>query len=397
MILSERVNRIKPSPTIAISTKARELKARGVDIISLSAGEPDFDTPQHIKEAGIKALEDGFTKYTAVDGIRELKDAIVSKFEHENNLTYEKDQILVSCGAKHSIYNAAQALFNDGDEVIIISPYWVSYPDIVLLNDAVPIIVPSHEKNEFKVDPMDLKRAITPRSKALILNNPCNPTGAVYSEEELKDIAEIAVDNNLVVISDEIYEKLIYDDTAFTCMASLGEDIKNITVVVNGVSKAYSMTGWRIGYAAGPKEIVSSMSKIQGQSTSNPSSISQMASTTALRDSEDAVRSMVSEFDKRRRYMVERLNSLNGISCFKPDGAFYVFPRVSPLFQLSFNGRRIDNSTRMADFLLDIARVAVVPGEAFGNDDHIRLSYATSFENIEKGLDRIEEAVMRLV
>ncbi|MDY7032606.1 MAG: pyridoxal phosphate-dependent aminotransferase [Thermodesulfobacteriota bacterium] len=396
MVLSERVKKIKPSPTLTISARANEMKARGIDIVSFSEGQPDFDTPQNIKDAAIKALNDGFTKYTAVDGITELKDAIIYKFQKENNLTYERDQIMVSCGAKHSIYNIAQAILNKGDEVIILSPYWVSYPDIVLLNDAVPIIVKCHEKNGFKVDPEDIKKVITPHSKALVINSPSNPTGAVYSDEEFRPIAEIAVENNLIVISDEVYEKLVYDNFTFTSIASLGEDIKDLTVVVNGVSKAYSMTGWRIGYAAGPKEIISSMSMIQGQSTSNPTSIAQKASTEALRDSEDAVMMMVKEFDERRTYMVERLNSIDGIACLMPAGAFYAFPRVSNLFQMSFRGKKMNNSTIMADFLLDTARVAVVPGAAFGDDDHVRLSYATSYENIEKGLDRIEEVMKKL-
>lgn len=396
MILSERVKKIKPSPTLAISARANEMKARGIDIVSFSEGQPDFDTPQNIKDAAIKAINDGFTKYTAVDGITELKDAIIYKFQKENNLTYKRNQIMVSCGAKHSIYNIAQAILNKGDEVIILSPYWVSYPDIVLLNDAVPIIVKCHERNGFKVDPEDIKKVITPHSKALVINSPSNPTGAVYSAEEFRPIAEIAVENNLIVISDEVYEKLVYDNFTFTSIASLGEDIKDLTVVVNGVSKAYSMTGWRIGYAAGPKEIISSMSMIQGQSTSNPTSIAQKASAEALRDSEDAVMMMVKEFDKRRTYMVERLNSVNGIACLMPAGAFYAFPRVSHLFQMSFRGKRINNSSGLADFLLDTARVAVVPGAAFGDDDHVRLSYATSSENIEKGLDRIEEVMKKL-
>ena len=396
MVLAERVNKIKPSPTLAVSAKADKMKADGIDIISFGAGEPDFDTPQNIKDAAINALNQGFTKYTAVDGIQELKDAIINKFQRQNGLTYERKQIIVSCGGKHIVYNIAQALFNKGDEVIIPSPYWVSYPDIVLLADATPVIVTTQEKNEFKILPEGLREAITAKTKAIILNSPSNPTGTVYTAEELKKIAEIAVEKNLIVISDEIYEEFVYDGLAFTSIASLGKDIKDLTIVVNGVSKAYSMTGWRIGYAGGPQEIISAMSKIQSQSTSNPTSIAQKASVEALMNSQGAVNTMVEEFDRRRKYMVERLNSIEGISCLKPMGAFYTFPRVSPLYQKRFNGKKIQDSTGFADFLLDVARVAVVPGLAFGDDNHIRLSYATSFEKIQKGLDRIEEAVKQL-
>jgi len=396
MVLAERVKKIKPSPTLAVSAKAKKLKADGIDIISFGAGEPDFDTPQNIKDTAIKALDEGFTKYTPADGIEELKDAIINKLREQNGLTYERNQIIVSCGAKHTIYNIAQAILNEGDEVLIPSPYWVSYPDITLLADGLPVIVKTHEKHGFKVQPEDLKKAITPKSKALVINSPSNPTGAVYSAQELKKIADIVVENNLIVISDEIYEKLIYDEFPFTSIASLGEEIKNLTIVVNGVSKAYSMTGWRIGYGAGNTEIISAMSKIQSQSTSNPTSIAQKASVEALGGSQDAVEMMVKEFDKRRKYIVERLNSVGGISCLKPSGAFYVFPRVSALYQREVKGKKLQNSTGIADFLLDTARVAVVPGLAFGDDNYIRLSYATSFENIKEGLDRIEEATRQL-
>ena len=396
MVLAERVSKIKPSPTLAVSAKADKMKADGIDIISFGAGEPDFDTPQNIKDAAINALNQGFTKYTAVDGIQELKDAIINKFQRQNGLNYERKQIIVSCRGKHTIYNIAQALFNNGDEVIIPSPYWVSFPDIVLLADATPVIVTTREKNEFKILPEELREAITARTKAIILNSPSNPTGTVYTAEELRKIAEIAVEKKLIVISDEIYEEFVYDGLAFTSIASLGKEIKDLTIVVNGVSKAYSMTGWRIGYAGGPQEIISAMSKIQSQSTSNPTSISQKASVEALMNSHKNVTIMVEEFDRRRKYMVERLNSIDGISCLKPMGAFYAFPRVSPLYSKRFNGKKIQDSTGFADFLLDVARVAVVPGLAFGDDNHIRLSYATSFENIKNGLDRIEEAIKQL-
>ena len=396
MVLADRVNRIKPSPTMAVSARAKKMKADGVDVISFGAGEPDFDTPQNIKETAIKAIDEGFTKYTLVDGIDELKDAIIDKFREQNDLIYERGQIIVSCGAKHTIYNAAQAVFNDGDEVIIPSPYWVSYPDIALLAGAVPVIVKGHEENGFRIRPEDLKKAVTPKSKALIMNSPSNPTGAVYSAEELEMIAEIAVENNLIVISDDIYEELVYNGIPFTSIASLGGEIKDLTVVINGVSKAYAMTGWRIGYAAGSSEIISGMKKIQSQSTSNPTSIAQKASVTALRESGDAVKMMVREFDKRRRYMVKRLNAIDGVSCLEPLGAFYVFPKVSPLFQKAYKGKKIEDSTGATGIPQDHARVAVVPGLAFGDDDCIRLSYATSFENIKRGMDRIEEAIKQL-
>ncbi|MBI4620615.1 MAG: pyridoxal phosphate-dependent aminotransferase [Desulfobacterales bacterium] len=396
MVLAERVSKIKPSPTLAVSAKADKMKADGIDIISFGAGEPDFDTPQNIKDAAINALNEGFTKYTAVDGIKELKDAIINKFQRQNGLTYERKQIIVSCGGKHIIYNIAQALFNNGDEVIIPSPYWVSFPDIVLLADATPVIVTTQEKNEFKILPNELRGAVTPKTKAIILNSPSNPTGTVYTAEELRKIAEIVVEKKLIVISDEIYEEFVYDGLTFTSIASLGKEIKDLTIVVNGVSKAYSMTGWRIGYAGGPQEIISAMSKIQSQSTSNPTSIAQKASVEALTNSHDAVNTMVEEFNRRRKYMAERLNSIDGISCLNPMGAFYAFPRVSPLYEKKFKGKTIQNSTGFADFLLDAARVAVVPGLAFGDDNHIRLSYATSFKNILMGMDRIEEAIKQL-
>lgn len=387
---------IKPSPTLAVSAKAKKLKAEGVDIISFGAGEPDFDTPQNIKDIAIMAINDGFTKYTPVDGIEELKDAIIHKFQKKNGLTYERKQVIVSNGAKHSLYNIAQALFNQGDEVIIPAPCWVSYPDIVLLANAAPIIVHSSEENSFKILPEELKAAITPRTKAIILNNPSNPTGSVYTSEELKKIAEIAVEDNIIIISDEVYEEFVYDGLTFTGIASFSKEIKNLTIVVNGVSKAYAMTGWRIGYAAGPPEIIEAMSKIQSQCTTNPTSIAQKASIEALMNSQYAVKMMVEEFDRRRKYMTQRLNSIEGISCVKPMGAFYAFPRASDLYERRFKGKKIENSNGLAEFLLENAGVAVIPGQAFSDDNHIRLSYVTSFENIEIGLGRIEKAVKQL-
>lgn len=396
MGLSKRVSGIKPSPTLAIEAKAKALKAQGVDIVGFGAGEPDLDTPENIKEAAIKAIRDGFTKYTPVAGIDELKDAIIEKFKRDNALTYERSEIIVSCGAKHSLYNIAQALFSPGDEVIIPAPYWVSYPDQAILNDAIPIIVKTEEENGFRVTPELLEKNITQKTKALILNTPSNPTGLCYDSNALEGLAEIIVKNKIFIISDEIYEKMVYDGFKHVSIASLGKEVKGLTLVVNGLSKSYAMTGWRIGYTAGPKEIISAMSNIQSQSTSNPTSIAQKAAVEALRGLQDSVKKMVEEFDRRRRYMVERLNKMDGVSCLMPKGAFYAFPNVSLLYGRGFDGRIIKDSSDMASYLLEEARVAVVPGEAFGADKYIRLSYATSLENIKKGLDRIEEALGRL-
>lgn len=394
MTLSKRASGIKPSPTLAIDAKAKALKAQGIDIVGFGAGEPDFDTPDNIKEAAIKAISDGFTKYTPVSGIDELKDAIIEKFKRENDITYDRSEIIVSCGAKHSLYNIAQALFDPGDEILIPAPYWVSYPDQVILNDAIPVIVKTGD--DFLLTPELLKEKITSRTKALIINSPSNPTGMAYGRKNLESIAEIVLKHKIYVISDEIYEKIIYDRFEHVSIASLSKEIKALTLVVNGLSKSHSMTGWRIGYTAGPKEIISAMSNIQSQSTSNPTSIAQKAAVEALRGPQDFVKKMVEEFDRRRRYIVERLNKINGVSCMMPRGAFYAFPKVSSLYGKSFDGKVIKDSYDLAGYLLEEAKVAIVPGEPFGADDYIRLSYATSMKNIEKGLDRIEEALNKL-
>lgn len=395
-ILSRRARNLKPSPTLAINAKAKALQAQGIHVISFGAGEPDFDTPENIKEAAIKAIKEGFTKYTPVGGIDELKDAIIKKFQRDNGLIYKRSEILVSCGGKHSFYNLAQAIFDQGDEVIIPSPYWVSYPPMVALAEANPVILETKEEDEFKLRIEELKKAITPRTKALVLNSPSNPTGSVYTKEDLEKIAELALEKNFFVISDEIYEKIVYDDFKFISIASLGEEIKKKTIIVHGVAKTYAMTGWRIGYTAGPEEIISAMSNIQSQSTSNPTSISQKASVEALLGPQDEVKSMVSEFEKRRNYIVQRLNEIPGVHCLKPMGAFYVFPNFSSYYGQSYQGRKISNSTELADYFLEVARVAVVPGIEFGADQFLRLSYATSMEDIKEGLDRIEEALKRL-
>jgi aspartate aminotransferase len=394
--LASRIFTIKPSPTLAITAKANALKAEGRDVISFGAGEPDFDTPDHIKMAAVKALEEGFTKYTPVDGIVELKDAIISKLGRDNHLTYDRSEIVVSCGAKHTLYNLTQVLFEDGDEVIIPSPYWVSYLDMVLLSGAKPVILKTTEAQGFKIVPDQLKAAITRNTKAIIMNSPSNPTGAVYSAPELAALAEIVSGKEMLVISDDIYEKIIYDERPFANIASFSEELRNKTIVVNGVSKAYSMTGWRIGYAAGPEEIIKAMTKLQSQNTSNPTSISQRAAVEALNGNQESVTEMVEEFRRRRNVIVEKLNAIPGVTCSLPHGSFYVFPDVSSLFGRSYGGQVISNSSDFTAYLLDRANVAVIPGVDFGHDDHIRLSYATSLENIEEGLKRINSAVKGL-
>jgi len=395
-VLSNRAKSLKPSPTLAINTKAKSLQAQGIHVISFGAGEPDFDTPQNIKKAAVKAIEQGFTKYTPVGGIDELKDAIIKKFQRDNNLTYKRSEVLVSCGGKHSFYNLAQAIFDQGDEVIIPAPFWVSYPPMVALAGATPIIVETKEEKGFKLMLEDLKKAITPKTKALILNSPSNPTGSAYKKEELEKIAELAISRNFFIISDEIYEKIVYDHFRFVSIASLGEEIKKKTIIVHGVAKTYAMTGWRIGYTAGPEEIIAAMSNIQSQSTSNPTSISQKASVEALIGPQDEVKKMVSAFEERRSYIVNRLNEIPDVHCFKPTGAFYVFPNFSSYYGRSYQGKKISNSTELAGFFLDVARVAVVPGVEFGADAFERLSYATSMEDIKEGLKRIEESLKKL-
>jgi aspartate aminotransferase len=395
-VLSNRAKSLRPSPTLAINAKAKSMQAQGIHVISFGAGEPDFDTPDNIKQAAKKAIDDGFTKYTPVGGIDELKDAIIKKFQRDSGLTYKRSEILVSCGGKHSFYNLAQAIFDQGDEVIIPAPYWVSYPPIVVLANATPMIVQTTEKNEFKITPEGLKKSMTPKTKALVINSPSNPTGSAYTKKELEKIAEIAISKKIFVISDEIYEKIVYDGFQFTSIASLSEEMKEKTIIVHGVAKTYAMTGWRIGYTAGPEEIISAMSNIQSQSTSNPTSIAQKASVEAFIGSQDEVGRMVSAFALRRNYIVDRLNKIPGVSCYKPLGAFYVFPNFSSYYGKSFQGKKIENSTVLADYFLDAARVAVVPGIEFGADAFERLSYATSMEGIKEGLNRLEEALRKL-
>ncbi|MCE5194335.1 MAG: pyridoxal phosphate-dependent aminotransferase [Nitrospiraceae bacterium] len=395
-MLSDRVKKIKPSPTLEIDAKAKAMKAAGADVVNFGVGEPDFDTPENIKEAGIKAVKDGFTKYTPVGGIDQLKNAIIEKFKKDNSLEYSREEIIVSCGAKHSLYNIAQALYGSGDEVIIPSPYWVSYPDQVLLNDAIPVFAKTHEKDAFMLKPETLNACITNRTKAIILNTPSNPTGLTYDQNTLEQIAKIAIKNNLYIISDEIYEMLTYDGFKHTSIASLSSEIKARTLVVNGFSKAYAMTGWRLGYTAGPKDIIKAMTNIQSQSTSNPNSIAQKAAVEALTGPQDSLSAMLAEFDRRRKFLSSELNSIRGITCLTPKGAFYAFPNTSGLYGKRAGSIKIKSSSDLAVYLLEKANVALVPGSAFGDDNHIRLSYATSMDNIKKGVERIKKAVDEL-
>jgi aspartate aminotransferase len=395
-MLSDRAKKIKPSPTLAIDSKAKSMKASGIDVINFGVGEPDFDTPENIKEAAVKAMRDGFTKYTAVGGIDALKDAIIEKLRQDNGLSYSRDEIIVSSGAKHSLYNIAQVLYGPGDEVIIPSPYWVSYPDQVVLNDAVPVFVKTAESDSFMVRPEALEESVTKRTKALILNSPSNPTGMIYDRKTLEKIADLALRHDFYIVSDEIYEKLIYDGAEHISIASLSDEVKNKTIVVNGLSKSHAMTGWRIGYAAGSAVIVKAMTNIQSQSTSNPNSITQKAAIEALTGPQNFIGIMREEFDRRRRYLVNELNAVDGVDCLMPAGAFYVFPNTSEIYGRRFQGKEISSSSDLALYLLEEAKVAVVPGAAFGDDNYIRLSYAASPEDIRRGVERIKEALNRL-
>ncbi|MHB8880844.1 MAG: pyridoxal phosphate-dependent aminotransferase [Thermodesulfovibrionales bacterium] len=392
-MLAERVKKIKPSPTLAIDSKAKAMKASGVDVISFGVGEPDFDTPENIKEAAIRAIRDGFTKYTAVGGIDPLKDAIIRKLAEDNGLSYKREEVIVSCGAKHSLYNIAQALYGPGDEVIIPAPYWVSYPDQVLLNDATPVFVRTYEEDSFMVRPEALEACITKRTRALILNTPSNPTGMIYDRATLEKIAALAVKHKFYVVTDEIYEKLVYDGNRHISIASFNSEIKALSLVVNGLSKSHAMTGWRIGYTAGPADIIKAMTNIQSQSTSNPTSISQKAALEALNGPQDFVPLMHAEFDKRRKYLVNELNTIDGMTCRMPAGAFYAFPNTSRIYGRKFGDKVIGSSGDLALYLLEEASVALVPGSAFGDDNYIRLSYATSMEDITRGLERIRKAL----
>ena len=389
-IISDSLKKIKPSPTIAVTQKARELKAAGKDVIGLGAGEPDFDTPENIKQAAIKAINDGDTKYTAVDGTPALKKAIVEKFKKENNLDYTADQITVGAGGKHVIYNAMMATLNEGDEVIVPAPYWVSYPDIVLLAGGKPVVMECDEKQSFKINPSDLEKFITPKTKWIILNSPSNPTGACYSEKDIREIAKVLEKHTHVyILSDDIYEHVTYEGFKFFTIAQI-ESLKERVLTMNGVSKAYSMTGWRIGYAAGPKEIIKAIAKIQSQSTTNPSSISQAASVEALSGTQDFIKKRADSFQERRDFVVKALNEIDGIECLNPDGAFYVFPSCKGLMgKKDTNGKEIKSDTDFVQSLLENSGIAVVQGSAFGLEGFFRISYATSMDNLKKALEKI--------
>lgn len=393
MKLAKRIQQVQPSMTLEINAKARALKAKGEDIISFGAGEPDSPTPENIKNAGIEAIRQDLTRYTAVGGTDEIKDAVIAKFKNDNGLTYQRNQVVVSCGAKHSLYNLAQVLWEEGDEVIIPSPYWVSYPEIVRLSGAAPIIANTTAATEFKLVPEQLKGLITPRTRALILNSPSNPTGSAYEKKELEALAEVALQHRLLIVSDEIYEKIVFDGFAQCSFASLSEEVKRNCVVVNGVSKTYAMTGWRIGYLAAEPEIAAAVTKLQGQSTSNPASISQAAAIEALTGSQDEAERRVKEFQGRRDFLLKRLEEMTGVSCYKPVGTFYTFPDFSGVFGKTYNGNAIDGSLALTQFLLDAAKVALVPGIAFGADDNARMSFAVSMEDLSEGLDRIAAAL----
>ncbi len=395
-MISERARRIGISQTLKISEKAKQMRSEGIDVIDLSVGEPDFPTPKHIKEAGIKAIEENFTRYTASEGILELKKAIIERLKEDYGLEYKIDEILISCGAKHSLYNAIMALIDKGDEVIIPSPYWVSYPEMVSLAEGKPVFLDALEENNFCIKAGQLRGAITPSTKAIILNNPSNPTGAAYTKENIEELISVLEKEDIFIISDEIYSKLIYDDFKFYSLPSFSEKIKKKTILINGVSKAYSMTGWRIGFACADKGIIDAMAKIQSHATSNPTSISQKAAQEALKAPQYEVNKMVQEFQRRRNYVLQKLQQIENISCAKPKGAFYVFPNVEAYFGKEAKGMVIRNSYGMAYYLLKEAKVAIVPGAAFGNDKCIRISYATSMENLEKGLERIKEAINSL-
>ena len=393
-IVSNSLKRIKPSPTIAVTSKAREMRAAGKDVIGLGAGEPDFDTPDNIKEAAIQAIKKGDTKYTAVDGTPILKKAIQGKFKRENNISYEVDQISVGTGGKQVLYNVFMATLNPGDEVIIPAPYWVSYPDMVLLAGGTPKIVKCSEENEFKITPEQLKKAISKKTKWLIINSPSNPTGSCYTKKEIENLSKVLIGNKHVfILSDDIYEHITYDNFKFFTIAQI-DALKDRTLTMNGVSKSYSMTGWRIGYGAGPKDIIKAVAKIQSQSTTNPSSISQAAAVEALNGTQDFIKTRSDSFKERRDFVVKTLNSINGLSCLKPSGAFYVFPNCKNLLG---DKTKLKTDKEFVEKLLEKAEVAVVQGSAFGLDGYFRISYATSMDNLKKALDRIKSFCESLV
>lgn len=389
LALSQRVQRIKPSPTLAVTARAEELQSAGKHIIDLSLGEPDFDTPKSIKQAAISAIREGHTKYTAVDGIKPLKQAIVDKFARENQLEYKLNQIIVSCGAKHSFYNVLSAIINPGDEIIIPAPYWVSYPDMVKLTDGNPVIVKTDFDKSFKMSPLQLQAAITNKTRAVILNSPSNPTGMAYSKEELQALGEVLLEHpEILVITDDIYEHTLWNNTPFNNILNACPALYDRCVVINGVSKAYAMTGWRIGYAAGPAQIILAMKKVQSQSTSNPASISEYAALAALTGDQKCIAKMTKAYHQRHDYIVGELKKMPGVKCLPSDGTFYTFPYVESWYALDPN---ITNDLELADYLLTNAEIAVVPGSAFGMPGHIRMSYATTLENLKIVVERLHQ------
>jgi aspartate aminotransferase len=396
MKLSKLAMTLKPSATLAITAKAKELKSRGIDIIGFGAGEPDFDTPENIKLAAKESINSGFTKYTAAGGIVELKEAIRNRISEDYNLKYENNEILVGSGAKHVLYNLFNVLIDEGDEVLIPSPYWVSYPEQVKICGGIPVIIKTTQDDGFKVTKKQILQNSNEKTKILVLNYPSNPTGSTYQRKELEEIAQAAKERNLIVISDEIYDKILYSGEKHVSFPELSSDAKERTMLVNGVSKTYSMTGWRIGYAAGNSQVISAMNNLSGQSTSNPTSISQKAAIEAFSGTQQKVTEMLKEFEERKDFISSFLNQIEGIKCFTPEGAFYVFPDISYYFGRTYGNKKISNSIEFTDFLLDVAKVAVVPGIEFGSDSHIRISYATSMDDIKEGMKRIEESLKEL-
>ena len=396
--ISDSLNRIKPSATMVITTKAAQLKREGKKVIGLSAGEPDFDTPEHVKEAAIEAIKKGYTKYTNVEGIPELRQAIANKFKNDNNIDYPINQIIVGTGGKQILYNALMSSINVGDEVIIPAPFWVSYPDMTLLAGGTPVIVNCPSNLGFKLTAAALEKVITKKSKWLILNSPGNPTGACYSKDELEDIADVVRKyDHLYVMTDDIYEYIVYDNFKFFTFAQVAPDLKDRTLTVNGVSKSHCMTGWRIGYAGGPPELIKAMIKIQGQSTSNASSISQYAALAGIKGNNDFLKPCLDAFDERRKFVVKRLNSIEGMKCLMPEGAFYAYPNVLGIVgKQTPEGKTLNNDTAIVEWLLDTAEVAAVPGSAFGLEPYFRVSYATSLDLLNEAMNRIEKAILTL-
>lgn len=389
-MISKKAAGISPSPTLAIDSKFKEMKARGEDVVGFGAGEPDFDTPQYIKDAAIEAINSGMTKYTPAAGMLPLREAVAEKFKKDNGLSYTPAEIVISNGAKHSLVNAFTAICNPGDEVIVPAPFWVSYPEMIKFADGVPVVLETKEENDFKATVADFEAKLTPKTKAIVLNSPSNPTGMVYTKDELQKIAEFAVKNDIYVISDEIYEKLIYEGEHVS-IASFGEEIKERTIVINGVSKTYAMTGWRIGFAAANAKIAKAMANVQSHAASNPNSIAQAATIAALGGGEAEVENMKKHFVERRDFMVEEMNKIEGVSCKKPQGAFYIMMNISDICGKELYGRVIKNADDFAELFLEKARVAVVPGTGFGADKYVRWSYATSMENITEGLNRLKK------